>query len=64
MSLLNAYHGHLTKILDEEIESQRSAVLMGNLEDIAQYKYRVGLLHGLEKLRELSDEAMKEVNDR
>lgn len=62
MSILAAYHGHLAKILNEEIETQRAAVLMGGLADHSQYKYHVGVLHGLEKLRELSDEAMKEVN--
>lgn len=62
MSLMNAYHAKLTKILDAEVESQRELVLMGGLADHSQYKYHVGVLHGLGKLREISEEAMKEVN--
>jgi hypothetical protein len=62
MSLLNAYHNKLVKILDEEIASAKTILFGGSLDDIAQYKYHAGRLHGLMKLNEFAEEAMSAVN--
>jgi len=62
MSLLNAYHNKLVKILNEEIEARKNSILQGMLEDITKYKYDAGYLHGLMKLNEFAEEAMSTVN--
>ena len=45
------------RLIDEAISDELAILANGNVEDIKDYKFRVGMIRGLQKAKELMSEA-------
>jgi len=45
------------RLIDEAISDEIAILANGNVDDIKDYKFRVGIIRGLQKARELMSEA-------
>jgi hypothetical protein len=45
------------RLIDEAIADEAAILANGNIDDIKDYKFRVGMIRGLNKARELMSEA-------
>ena len=49
------------RLIDEAVADEVSILMAGNIDDIKDYKYRVGMIRGLEKAKELMSEADRNI---
>jgi hypothetical protein len=47
------------RLIDEAVSDEISILVNGSVEDIKDYKFRVGVIRGLQKAKELMSEADK-----
>ena len=49
------------RLIDEAVADEVAILMAGNIDDIKDYKYRVGMIRGLEKAKELMSEADRNI---
>lgn len=56
------WQSKFAKRLQEAADSEAESILFGSVEDFASYKYKVGLIRGLNLAHELMSEVTSEIN--